>query len=113
MVRGKDTYDPKEDPPPDLAIEVDVTNTSLPRMPVFAKIGVPEVWRLDKRRRLRFYRLTKAKYEEIEHSVAFPFLKPADLMRFVNRRAEIGENAVVREFVEWARKHRRKRKGSK
>ena len=49
LVRGKDAYDPKKDPPPDLAIEVDVTNTSLPRMPVFARIGVPEVWRLDKR----------------------------------------------------------------
>jgi len=102
LVRGKDTYDPQKDPPPDLAIEVDVTNTSLPRLPVFARVGVPEVWRLDEHRRLRFYRLTKAKYKEVENSIAFAFLKPADLMRFVNRRAEIGENAVVREFVEWA-----------
>jgi Uma2 family endonuclease len=102
LVRGKDTYDPKKDPPPDLAIEIDVTNTSVPRLPVFAKVGVPEVWRLDTRRRLHFYRLMKTKYKEIEHSIAFAFLKPADLMRFVNRRADIGENAVVREFVEWA-----------
>ncbi|MEI8372244.1 MAG: Uma2 family endonuclease [Planctomycetota bacterium] len=104
LVRGKDTYDPIKDPPPDLAIEIDVTNTSVPRMPVFAEVGVPEVWRLDKRQRLHFYRLKKAKYEVVEHSIAFAFLKPADLMRFVNRRAEIGENAVVREFVEWAKK---------
>ena len=108
-MRGKDTYDPKKTRRPILAIEVDVTNTSLPRMPVFAKIGVPEVWRLDTRGQLRFYRLTKTKYEEIEHSIAFAFLKPADLMRFVNRRAEIGENAVVREFVEWAKKAQAKR----
>ncbi len=102
-VRCKETYDPQHDPPPDLVIEVDVTSSSLPRMPVLAKIGVPEVWRLE-RGRLRFYRLkSKAKYEPVQHSLAFPFLKPADLMRFLNRRAEIGENAVVREFVEWAR----------
>jgi Uma2 family endonuclease len=114
LVRCKDTYDPKKDPPPDLAIEVDVTNTSVPRMPVFAKVGVPEVWRLDKRRRLHFYRLTKGKYQAVEHSIAFPFLKPADLLRFVNRRAEIGENGVVREFVEWASKAQAKQgKGSK
>ena len=56
-MRGNDTYDPEKDPPPDLAIEIDVTNTSVPRMPVFAKIGVPEVWRLDERGQLRFYRL--------------------------------------------------------
>ena len=103
LVRGRDVYDPKEDPPPDLAIEVNVTNTSLPRLPVFAKIGVPEVWRLDNRGRLRFYRLTKTKYKEIDRSIAFSFLKPADLLRFVNRRAELGENEVVRDFVEWAK----------
>jgi Uma2 family endonuclease len=103
-VRCKDTYDPEHDPPPDLVIEVDVTSTSVPRMPVLAEVGVPEVWR-NERGRARFYRLkSKAKYELVEHSLAFPFLKPADLMRFVRRRAEIGENAVVREFVEWAKK---------
>jgi Uma2 family endonuclease len=105
-VRCRDTYDPQKDPPPDLAIEVDVTSTSVPRMPVLAKIGVPEVWRLE-RGRVRFYRLkSKAKYEAVQRSIVFPFLKPADLMRFVNRRAEIGENAVVREFVDWAKKAR-------
>jgi hypothetical protein len=86
-----------------LAIEIDVTNTCVPRMPAFAKIGVPEVWRLDKRGQLRFYRLAKGKYEVVEHSIAFAFLQPADLMRFADRRNEIGENAVIREFVEWAK----------
>ncbi len=102
-VRCKDTYEPGTDPPPDLAIEVDVTGTCLPRLPVFASIGVPEVWRVDRRGRVQFHRLNqKREYETIERSVGFPFLKPADLMRFVKRRAEIGETAVVREFVEWA-----------
>jgi len=108
LVRCKDTYDPKVDPPPDLVLEVDVTHTSLPRMPVFAKVGVPEVWRLDKHRHLRFYQLTKGKYKEVENSVAFAFSQPADFMRFVERRAEIGENGVVREFVKWAKKARAK-----
>ena len=40
LVRGKNTYDPKKDPPPDLAIEIDVTNTCLPRLPVFAQVRV-------------------------------------------------------------------------
>lgn len=105
-VRCKETYEPEKDPPPDLAIEVDVTSTSVPRMPVFAKIGVPEIWRIE-RGRVRFYELTSEdKYEAVEHSVALPFLKPADLMRYVKRRAELGENGVVREFVEWAKKAR-------
>ena len=95
LVRCKRTYDPEKDPPPDLAIEIDVTNTSVPRLPVFGRIGVPEIWRLDERGRVHFYRRAKTKYKEIESSIAFPFLKPADLMRFVNRCDEIGENAVI------------------
>lgn len=110
QVRCKGTYDPKVDPPPDLAIEVDVTNTSVPRVPVFAKIGVPELWRLDKRGQLRFYQLTRGKYKEIEQSLAFPFAKAEDFMRFANRRTEIGENGVVREFVKWAMKAQGKKR---
>ncbi len=103
-VRCKDTYEPEKDPQPDLAIEVDVTSSSVPRMPVFARIGVPELWRIE-RGRVRFYRLKSTEeYEAVERSVAFPFLKPADLMRFVNRRAQVDENAAVREFVEWAQR---------
>jgi Uma2 family endonuclease len=105
-VRCKETFDPGKDPPPDLVIEVDVTSTSVPRMPLFAEIGVPEVWRFE-RGRMRFYRRkSKTQYEAVQRSVAFPFLKPADLMRFVKRRAEIGENGVVRAFVEWAKNAR-------
>ncbi len=100
-VHCKESYDPERDPPPDLAIEVDVTSSSLPRMPVLAAIGVPEVWRFE-RGRLRFYRLGKAGYEPAQCSGAFPVLTPADLMRFVNRRVKVGETAVVREFVDWA-----------
>jgi len=111
-VRCKETYEPEKDPPPDLVIEVDVTSSSVPRLPVFAQIGVPEIWRCE-RGRLRFYRLTaKGEYETIDRSIAFPFLKPADLMRFVKRRAEIGENGVVRAFVEWAEKALSEQQGS-
>jgi Uma2 family endonuclease len=103
-VRCKETYDPKKDPPPDLAIEVDVTSTSVPRMPVFARIHIPEVWR-HHARSIRFYRLTaKGEYKPIERSIAFPFLQAKDLTRFVNRRGEIGENAVFLEFMEWVKK---------
>lgn len=57
-----------------------------------------------------FYRLgAKDKYEAVQHSVAFALLKPADITRFLKRRAEIGENGVVREFTAWAQKARRRK----
>lgn len=46
----KDRIDLSADPPPDLVIEVDVTHTSLPKLPIFAQFGVPEVWRYDSER---------------------------------------------------------------
>ena len=70
-------------------------------MPVFARIGVPEVWRHE-RRWLRFYRLNlQGKYEIADRSVSYPFLRAADIVRFVKRRSEIGENAAVGEFIKW------------
>ena len=46
MVRGKRTIDlDAGDPPPDLVVEVDLTSPSLAKLPVYARVGVPEVWR--------------------------------------------------------------------
>lgn len=46
-VRGRDQIDLTVDPPPDLVIEIDLSRSSLDRFPIFASIGVPEVWRYD------------------------------------------------------------------
>lgn len=48
-ISGKDEVDLNTDPPPDLVIEIDITSPSLPRLPIFAGVGVPEVWRYDGR----------------------------------------------------------------
>ena len=49
------------DPPPDLWIEVDNRVSSAGRLPVYAALGVPEVWRYRSgRRRLQFLRLVEA-----------------------------------------------------
>ena len=96
------TFRPGEDPPPDLTIEVDVTSSVVPRLPLYAQIGVPEIWR-HSAGQIRFYRLSeKREYVEIDCSVAFPFIKPGDIQRFVEQRHEKSDNAIVREFVAWA-----------
>src|SRR5262245_709157 len=45
LMRGKKHFDIHTDPPPDLAIEVDITSSSLDRMSIYATLGVAEVWR--------------------------------------------------------------------
>ena len=46
-IQGRTELDLTVDPPPDLVIETDLTSPSLPKFPIFAQLGVPEVWRAD------------------------------------------------------------------
>jgi Uma2 family endonuclease len=48
LVRGKgDIVLDEGDPPPDLVVEVDITNPSLNKLPIYASLGIREVWRYD------------------------------------------------------------------
>ena len=97
-VRGKQRIDLRVDPPPDLAVEVDVTHRSLNRMSIYARLGVPEVWRLDARG-LTFQVLQPSgRYAEQTHSPTFPLFTPADLTTYLALRTQHDENEVVRRF---------------
>ena len=49
LIRDKEEIDLDVDPPPDLAIEVDDTHDSQGKLPIYAALRVPEVWRYDVR----------------------------------------------------------------
>jgi Uma2 family endonuclease len=102
-VRDKADYVPSRDPPPDLAVEVDVTNSSLDRMHIYSNLGIPEVWRYQDEQ-LTFYRLTtRGKYVRMSRSRAFPVLTPQVLTDVLRPRFERSENKLVRDFVAWLR----------
>src|SRR5262249_40366169 len=101
-IRGKRRLDLRVDPPPDLAIEVDVTSSSLDRMSIYAALGVPEVWRLDNDV-LTFHALTTGNYIGVTQSRSFPSISPGDLMPFMARHLNEDENEVVRQFRAWLR----------
>ncbi len=66
------------DPPPDLWIEVDNRASSKSRLPVYASLGVPEVWRYRSRKKtLQFLGLAGSAYEPIERSLCLDPLTPA------------------------------------
>jgi Uma2 family endonuclease len=101
---GRRRLDLRRDPPPDLAIEVDVTRSSLDRLSVYASLGVPEVWRLDGDV-LTFYLLQPSGgYAQATNSQSFPFLTPADLVPFLQQGQQAqDENDVIRSFRAWVR----------
>jgi len=49
-LRGKRTLDLSIDPPPDLAIEVEISERLLDRVGIYERLGVPELWRNDGKR---------------------------------------------------------------
>lgn len=105
LVRCGFDLDFSVDPPPDLAVEVDIASASVNRMPVLATLGVPEVWKLDDDGQLSFWRLHQNKrYNEIDRSVTFPFFSPLDLQRFADLRFKLGDLELVRRFRDCARK---------
>jgi Uma2 family endonuclease len=101
-VRGK-KVDLLHDPPPDLGIEVDVTRKSLDRFPLYGAFRVPEIWR-HYRGQLVFSVLDPSgEYVKADESRAFPGLRPADLVTFLERRHELDDTQLAREFRKWAR----------
>jgi len=102
-MRNKTDYDPDRDPPPDLAIEIDWTNSSLPRMPVYARLGVPEVWRYADQQLTVFCLTATGEYAESEQSRAFPLLPLDEFRRFIVRDPQVDETTWIRTFRQWVR----------
>lgn len=104
---GRVDYDPDHDPPPDLAIEVDVTHSSVNRMEIYGEIGVREVWRLQNET-LTFYELQRSgEYRKIAQSAAFPPVTSKLLQELVTQRFQQSENKIVREFQQRLRNEAR------
>lgn len=89
-------------PPPDIAVEIDITSESLRRFHTYATLGVPEIWRYDERQ-VEIYHLTETGYVQAEASRAFPFLTGDLLRQFLERSQSEGQSATLRAFREWVR----------
>lgn len=91
-------------PPPDLAVEADVTHSSLKRFGICAALKIPEVWRIEGDE-LRFHVLgPKKQFAESATSWAFPLFGPADLLPWV-QQLRVTENVLplMRDFRAWVK----------
>jgi Uma2 family endonuclease len=107
-ILGKERIDlDAGDPPPDLWIEVDHRSSSRGKLPVYAALGVPEVWRYRAAtKRLRFVRLAadRGTYEAIERSLCLPMLTPSLVQEALALGDGLLESAWTRLVREWARR---------
>lgn len=93
------------DPPPDLAIEMEVTRSALDRMSIYAALRVPEVWRFDGESLASYQLQPNGEYISCEHSLAFPFLPMADLMGFIRAHESEDDGSILGAFREWVRQN--------
>lgn len=93
------------DPPPDLAIEIEITRSLLDRIDLYAAIGVREIWRYDGQA-LRILVLQPDRtYAEQPSSEAIPTLAAADLNRIMNDAQQEDSTSYFRRFRQWVRQH--------
>lgn len=100
--RGKQTLDLSTDLPPDLAIEIDITSTSVNKLEIYAYLGVPEIW-IFNGRVLQFYHLVEKQYIECEFSYVFPLVSATEISQFIDQSKTIGEIALIKFFRNWVR----------
>ena len=117
---GKQRVDLATDPPPDLAIEIDVTSGQKPgfltnysgnkidfisetRFLAFAALGVPELWRYSDGK-LEIFVFHSGVYLPVETSPTFPNLPVVEgILEFLKIGATAGATAARRGFRQWLR----------
>ncbi len=104
-VRGNRSLDLAVDPPPTLAIEVDHKADSSAALPTYARLRVPELWRLDATgRTLWFGRLVGEDYAEVARSVALSRLTPPLVLQALEARAHQPDDLDWLDWLDaWAR----------
>ena len=107
-VRRKEELDFSVDPPPDLVIEVDITSDSVNKFPIFAAVGVPEVWRYDQRR-VAIHLLRDGAYSESTISGMLSPLTGELLTSFLQSGLSEERQPWLRRLRSWARASAAKR----
>ncbi|MBW4461891.1 MAG: Uma2 family endonuclease [Nodosilinea sp. WJT8-NPBG4] len=98
-VLGKERIDLSTDPPPDLAIEVDLTSST--ELEVYQMLAVPEVW-IYRQGQLNLYILTDSGYGDRPTSLAFPTVDVKALLpHYVERAWAAGSSVALREFEQY------------
>jgi Uma2 family endonuclease len=100
-VIGKNRLDMSIDPPPDLAIEIDLTSRT--HLENYQILGVPELWRYVKQG-LQINVLQGGKYVESDFSPTFPDIPIIELVnQYVQQSQVSGRTQAIQALRNWVR----------
>ena len=105
-IRGKKEIDLRVDPPPDLVIEVEITSPAVAKLPLYARLRVPEIW-LHDGHTPRILRLSGDQYEDCDRSGVLPSLTKSVLSEFCEQSRTLTTLAWRRMVRTWAREQAR------
>jgi Uma2 family endonuclease len=98
-IRGKKRLDLTVDPPPDLALEIDITSRT--HLNIYQSLKVPEVWQFEKGK-LQISILQNGIYIESKNSLNFPQLPLIDVItQYLDQSKIIGRNTTLKNFRVW------------
>jgi Uma2 family endonuclease len=96
QVRDKERLDLDIDPPPDLALEIDISSRTHFRH--YAALGIPELWRFDGKE-LEILRLEEGAYRDASASQLFPqFDLKTQVPAIVRQSRQEGRNKTLKAF---------------
>lgn len=98
-VIGKNRLDMSVDPPPDLAIEIDLTSRT--QLDNYQILGVPELWRYA-RRGLQINVLQAEQYIESDVSPTFPNIPIVELVNQYTQQSQVaGRTRAIQALKNW------------
>jgi Uma2 family endonuclease len=100
LIGNRIKLDFEVDPPPDIAVEVDIHHTTKNQLEIYAALGIPELW-IFNGQRLTMHVLEQDHYLEVEASRALPMLPAEVLTDLLARLPQEGEFQLVLAFNEW------------
>jgi Uma2 family endonuclease len=110
LMQGKIEIRVPADPAPDLLVEVALTKSQLDKLPIYAALGIPEVWRYvttdDKemmKGTLLVYLLQGDRYVESNRSAVFPVLSADRILQFLQESDSISLAASIRLLRSWVK----------
>lgn len=105
-IGNKLRLDFESDPPPDIALEVDLHHESVSKLPIYAALGIPEIWRYDGHS-LIIYHLQEDQYVPADASLALPMLTCKVLTEFLARSQREDQYDILLSFENWLKVKKR------
>jgi len=105
-MRARLDWDPTHDPPPDLAIEIEISRSALNRMGIYAALRVPEVWRCDGATLRAHLLQPDGSWQASETSPTFPRAPLAGIVPFLRPSETVDYLGMIRGFRAWVREQR-------